>query len=184
MRAALAYVGDKVAALREFLRILKPGSRISMAEPILMDDALEARALRELVASSPQQGTASPLALMHRFKAAQFPDTEEGIRNTPMTAFSERDLTLFAVNAGFVDIHMEFHIDMAPIIYPSWEIFLGTSPHPLAPSLATILAEKFSSDEQQEFEALMRPRIENPATVSTSRVAFLTARKPLRPECR
>lgn len=34
-RAVLAYVSDKCAALREFRRILKPGGRVSIAEPIM-----------------------------------------------------------------------------------------------------------------------------------------------------
>ena len=45
-RAVLAYVADKSTALREFFRILKPGGRISLAEPILQDEAFYARALR------------------------------------------------------------------------------------------------------------------------------------------
>jgi arsenite methyltransferase len=43
-RAVLAYVSDKSAALREFHRVLKPGGRISIAEPILQDEALVATA--------------------------------------------------------------------------------------------------------------------------------------------
>jgi arsenite methyltransferase len=40
-RAVLAYLPDRPAVLREFSRILKPGGRISIAEPICRDDALE-----------------------------------------------------------------------------------------------------------------------------------------------
>jgi len=177
-RASLAYVADKPAALREFHRVLEPAGRISLAEPILQDDAFEARALKELVDRSPAADPDSELVLLQRCRSAQFPDTEESIRATPMTAFSERDLVRFAFNAGFVDIHMEFHIDMSPLIYPSWDVFLGTSPHPLAPPLASILAERFSETERQRFEAVMRPRIESSQSLSTSRVAYLTARKP------
>jgi arsenite methyltransferase len=53
-RAVLAYVADKKAALGEFLRILKPGGRLSIAEPILQDDAFYARALRRRVEDQSQ----------------------------------------------------------------------------------------------------------------------------------
>jgi SAM-dependent methyltransferase len=48
-RAALAYVADKKAAFGEFFRTLKPGGRLSIAEPILQDEAFYARALRRRV---------------------------------------------------------------------------------------------------------------------------------------
>lgn len=44
-RSVLAYVCDKKAALDEFRRVLKPGGRISLMEPILQDEAFYARAL-------------------------------------------------------------------------------------------------------------------------------------------
>ena len=44
-RASLAYVTDKAAAFRDFYRVLKPGGRISLAEPILRDNALEVAAI-------------------------------------------------------------------------------------------------------------------------------------------
>src|SRR6185437_9945196 len=50
-RSVLAYVFEKTAALREFHRILKPGGRISLAEPVYQDDALAASALRAAIES-------------------------------------------------------------------------------------------------------------------------------------
>ena len=41
MRSVLTYVPDKRAAVSEFHRVLKPGGRVSIAEPIFQDQALE-----------------------------------------------------------------------------------------------------------------------------------------------
>ena len=98
-RAVLAYVADKPAALREFHRILKPGARISLAEPILQDDALMASALRSMIEA---RGTLSHdrfLPLLHRWKAAQYPDTPERIAKSPIANYSERNLFDFVRTA-------------------------------------------------------------------------------------
>jgi arsenite methyltransferase len=177
-RSVLAYVTDKSAALREFLRVLRPGGRISLAEPVMQDDALAARAMKAVIDSKPA-GEVSPLiVLLHRWKAAQYPDTEEKIRNSPLANYSERDLLRFAQTAGFADIHLELHIDVVPSAVRSWEAFLDSSPHPLAPPLRAIMAEQFSAEERQLFERSMRPVVEDPKAVSTDRMVYLTARKP------
>ena len=83
-RSVLAYVPDKTAALREFHRVLRPGGRISLAEPVFQDDALAALAIRSVIDSSPA-GRVNPLTvLLHRWKAAQYPDTEEKIRKSAL----------------------------------------------------------------------------------------------------
>jgi arsenite methyltransferase len=178
-RSVLAYVQDKTAALREFHRILKAGGRISLAEPVMQDDALAARAMKAVIDSKPPEGVSPLMVLLHRWKAAQYPDTEEKIRLSPLANYSERDLVRFAQNAGFVDIHLELHIDIVPSIVHSWEAFINSSPHPLAPPLSTIMAEQFTPAERELFERSMRPVLEDPKSVSTDRMLYLTARKPL-----
>lgn len=178
-RSVLAYVQDKTAALREFHRILEPGGRISLAEPVMQDDALAARAMKAVIDSKPPEGVSPLMVLLHRWKAAQYPDTEEKIRLSPIANYSERDLVRFAQNAGFIDIHLELHIDIVPSIVHSWEAFINSSPHPLAPPLSTILAEQFTPAERELFERSMRPVLEDPKSVSTDRMLYLTARKPL-----
>jgi arsenite methyltransferase len=177
-RAVLAYVPDKVQALRECRRVLKPGGRLSIGEPILRDDAFEAASLKQLVDAQPPGLEDRFFALLSRWKGAQFPDTEEKIASNPITNFSERDLVRFALDVGFTDIHMEFHVNVLPSTVHSWEVFLGSSPHPWAPSLSRILAERFSTEDRKLFEAIFRPRVEARQFVTADRIAYLTARKP------
>jgi arsenite methyltransferase len=178
-RSVLAYVHDKIGALREFHRVLRPGGRISLAEPVFQDEAVAAQAIRAVIESRPPAAVSPLLPLLHRWKAAQFPDTEEKIRASALAGYSERDLVRFAQDAGFAEVHLELHIDACPSIVRSWEVFVNSSPHPLAPPLRVIMAEQFTAEERELFERSMRPVIEDPRAVSTDRMAYLTAQKPL-----
>ncbi len=176
-RAVLAYVVDKAAALREFFRILKPGGRLSIAEPILQDEAFYAMALRRRIEDQTRP-VERFLALLHRWKAAQFPDTKDAAANSPIANYSERDLLNLVRAAGFAEIHLQLHIDVAPSLITSWDVFLGSSPHPWAPSLKQILAERFTSDESQFFEQMVRPTVESGRNVTTDRAMYLQAQRP------
>ena len=176
-RAALAYVADKQLALREFLRVLKPGGRLSIAEPIFQDDAFYACALKNRVESK-RTGRTDPLEpLLHRWKAAQFPDTQAKMAASPITNFSERMLFEWIRQAGFKQIHMELHMDTTLTRPTSWQAFLDSSPHPWAPPLTDILAEQFSPEERQIFEASLRPTVESGQTPTIIRTVYATATK-------
>jgi len=75
---------------------------------------------------------------------------------------------------GFRELHLELHISVTDSYRKSWDTFLDTSPHPLAPSLRTILRERFTTEERLLFEAVIRPIVE------TDRMAYLTAHKPVK----
>ena len=177
-RSVLAYVADKVGALREFQRVLKPGGRISLAEPVFQDEALAAQAIRTVIETTPPAALSPLMPLLHRWKAAQYPDTAEKIRASAIANYSERDLLRFAQNAGFTRVHLELHIDAFPSMLRSWAVFVNSSPHPLAPPLAQIMAEQFSAEERALFERSMRPVIEDPSAVSVDRMVYLTVHKP------
>lgn len=175
-RAALAYVTDKFAAVREFKRVLKPGGRISLAEPVFQDEAFEACVLRSLVEKGHGLAPDPLRPLLHRWKAAQFPDTPEGIATNVLTNFSERTLFELVRGAGFSPVHLEFHVDLSPAHIASWQVFIESSPHPLAPPLTAIL-EKFTAREREVFEAAYRPVVESGRATSLVRIAYLSGTK-------
>jgi hypothetical protein len=80
--------------------------------------------------------------------------------------------------AGFTGIHLELHIDVMPSPITSWEVFLGTSPHPWAPTLRWLLADRFTPDEQGFFERAVRPTVESGKNLTTERVVYVTAKRP------
>jgi len=181
-RSSLAYVPDKVSALRECFRILKPGGRLSIAEPVYRDNALAAASLRRRLESGEAEGKKSILPLVYRWHAAQYPDNDEAIRKSPITSYTERDLLLWAQAVGFRELELALRIRVTNLYNTAWDVFVETSPHPLAPSLRTILEEKFSVDERRLFEAALRPMVEGGELSETDRMCYLTALKPAKEE--
>lgn len=176
-RSSLAYVADKKSTLSEFMRILKPGGRISLAEPIMRDDAMAVKDLKSALTSNTSGNIDPFLPLLHRWRAAWYPDNESAIERAHFCNFSERDLIEYARNAGFVDIHMEFHVDITPANHHSWDIFLDMTPHPWASPLRSLLHQTFTADERALFERVFRPIVENSTAVQVHRMAYLSANK-------
>ena len=176
-RASVAYVADKAAAFREFYRVLKPGGRMSIAEPIMQDEAFAARALKKAVEARTDLLADGFLPLLHRWKAAQFPDTEDGCARNPLVNFSERDLLNLVRGAGFNEIHLQLAIDVTAPLNLSWDVFVNSSPHPWAPTLERIFAERFSQEERRLFESVLRPTVESGKYPTVDRIAYVIAIK-------
>ncbi len=178
-RAALAYVADKPAAVREFFRVLKPGGRVSLCEPLLQEAALDTIALHKMANERGAIPGHELLPLLHRWKAAQFPDTLEALMADPLSNYSERDLFAFFQASGFVNTHLELHLDARRAEARTWETFLQASPHPWAPPQGTLLRERFSEAEQQLIEGLIRPGVEAGGEGAVERIIFVNATKPV-----
>jgi len=177
-RAVLVYVADKAAAVRQFHRVLKPGGRVSIGEPIFRYEALQLAALTDFLRSRPADAVTAHARLLQRCRAAQLPSTLEEIQRNPLTNFSERDLITIFEKAGFPEIHVELHIDVRKAAAAPWDTYINTAPRPGAPTLREIMASHFSDAEQRQFEQGLRPLVESGQNTERDAIAYLTAVKP------
>ncbi|MBU6419701.1 MAG: methyltransferase domain-containing protein [Proteobacteria bacterium] len=173
-RSTIAYVADKPAAFNAVLRVLKPGGTMSIAEPFFREQAHSAILLKQA-----SKDMSSPLlALLYRWKAAQFIEPLDASQPNVLTNYTEQDLLSFAYQAGFHALHLELHLDERQAPPRDWKTFCAMSPHPLAPSSGEILATRFSSKERAMLEAAIRPNIEKGEFSMVSRMIYLHGRKP------
>ena len=92
-RSVLIYVKDKARAMREFYRVLRPGGRISLFEPI---NVLMHRPGARLFDGYDAGGVEDLAAKIGALYAAIQPPGED-----PMIDFDDRDLVRHAEDAGF-----------------------------------------------------------------------------------
>ena len=177
-RAVLAYVADKKKALQQFYRVLKPGGRISVGEPINRDDAMNLAALTRYLDAQPRDEANAPARLYQRWRSAQLPSTKEEILSNPVTNFTERDLLRLCRLVGFHQIHLELHIDDRELSIESWEVFMNVAPRPNTPTLREVLETAFSSEERHPFEIKLRQLFDSGFFRESDVVAYVTAVKP------
>jgi len=168
-RSVLIYVKDKAAALREFYRVLRPGGRMSVFEPVN-------RLMRDPSGWSSGYDTRPVAPLAEKvgavYEAIQPPDSD------PMTDFDERDLVRHAENAGFPEISLELRLSLKATTRPcAWETFLRASGNPLIPPLGEVLDQALSADESAAFTAVLKPLVESGRGRDWTVVAHLTAVK-------
>jgi arsenite methyltransferase len=171
-RSVLIYLDDKRPAFEAMFRVLKPGGRLSIFEPINRFARPEDANVFYGFDVGPVQGLAAKLEAR-----------DSRLDEHPLTNFDERDLFQAAERAGFVAIKLDYTAELKP--YPvtttDWDVFVNTSGNPLDPTLAEELSATLTPDERARFESYLRPLVESGAPrTGRSAVAYLSAAKPTR----
>ncbi|HEU5417324.1 MAG TPA: methyltransferase domain-containing protein [Streptosporangiaceae bacterium] len=169
-RSVLIYVKDKAAAFAEFHRVLRPGGRVSIFEPVnvLMGDGATSRFSGYDVA--PVAAIAAKLRAV--YETLQPPGTD------PMLDFDDRDLVRLASSAGFGEVSLELQVTVRASRPPMpWERFLATSGNPLIPSIGEAMDQVLDAGEIRQLTDHLRPLVEAGTGQERRAVAYLTAVK-------
>jgi arsenite methyltransferase len=167
-RSVLIYVPDKAAAFTEFRRVLRPGGRLSIFEPVntLMQECSSTAFFGYDL--SPIAGIAAKVNAA--FAAIQPPGAD------PMLDFDDRDLVLLAERAGFGSVSLDLRVSVKSSRDPvPWDLFLRMSGNPKLPPLAEMMDRALSAAEAAEFAAQLRPLVEEGRGTQRMAVAYLAA---------
>jgi len=168
-RSVLIYVSAKQQAFNEFHRVLKPGGRLSIFEPINRFAFPEPPDRFLGYNMEPIMEIAGKVEAL--YQSIQPPDTD------PMTDFDERDLVRFAEQAGFKEIRLELQIEVKPSESGDWERLMRSAGNPKIPSIEEALHQALSPEEMETFVNYLRPLVETKQGVHRSAIAYLWAVK-------
>ena len=172
-RSVLIYVEDKRRAFEEFFRVLKPGGRISIFEPINRFKQPEPPHLFLGYDVTPVQDLAEKVVAV--FRRIQPMDTD------PMLDFDERDLFDLAEGAGFGEVHLNYEAslvsDDAYFEITDWDVFVRSAGNPKIPTLEEAMNETLTQAERETFTDHLRPLVENARRRGTLALAYLWAVK-------
>jgi len=181
LRSVLLFVTAKERAFTEFERVLKPGGRLSVYEPI-GDFTREMQFPEETfmqydLAKTDHDVPDSVGALYGR--VMDYVEEQRPDRDTAMD-FDERDLFALAEEAGFEDIHLKLHAFHTRYRETEeWDAWLTTSWGPGTPTKAEALDAALSPDERETFAEHVLPLVESRAPkAARGTPAYLWATKP------
>jgi arsenite methyltransferase len=163
-RSVLMYVADRERAFGELARVLRPGGRLSVFEPI---NSFAGERFTFL-----GYDLAPVLPLVAKVLAAY--DAEDVIMD-----FDERDLLRWTAGAGFTAIEMDYRAEMdvpAPPLPGGWETVRDTAPNPLAPTYREAMEATLTAAEREHLESHLRAALESgEPRRSTLATAYLRA---------
>jgi arsenite methyltransferase len=172
-RSVLIYLRDKPAALAEFFRVLRPGGRIALFEPINRFGYPEPAYKLWGYDVEPVEDVAAKVRTA----------LEEQERNAgagTLTDFDERDLLAWTERAGFEAIRLfyEVTINREPAFAGiTWDAFLNFAGNPLAPTIAEVAEHVLTADEREQLYAHLRPLVEANEGSSRWATVYLKAEK-------
>ncbi|MFG1994036.1 class I SAM-dependent methyltransferase [Actinoplanes sp. NPDC048988] len=168
-RSVLIYSEQRAAAFAEFHRVLRPGGRLSIFEPIN----------RFLAEYRPGHLFGTPLTtgaddLVAKVVAA----FRSASRDDVLVGFDERDLLDWAHRTGFGAVELDYRaqLDVPGEPFADWEGLKRTAPNPLAPTYGEAIEAALTPAERERLDAAMTA-LEGTPVRRTLAVAYLRAVK-------
>jgi arsenite methyltransferase len=168
-RSVLIYVKDKGRAFAEFHRVLRPGGRLSIFEPI------NRFGMDERAGTWGYTLDREAAALMAKVTA---PEVIQQGPDDPMVDFDERDLLALVEAAGFFPVKLDYVAEVRPFEPRRWETALHSSGNPKIPTLAEAMEQALTTEERERLVAQLRPAVEEGRGVWRMGVAYLSATRP------
>ena len=164
MRSVLIYVSDRERAFAEFFRVLRPGGRLSIFEPL---NSFEYPGPEDRYG----RWDVTPVRdLADRVKDV-FRAIHDGEGNT-MHDFEAPDFVALAEQAGFSQIDAEAAYSVGPTQpFETWDTYENSSANPLVPTLAEAIDSALTAEEAARLRAHLRAKAE--AGDGTERMATL-----------
>ena len=170
-RSVLIYVKNKAGAFSEFARVLRPGGRLSLFEPINRFAQHEANTWGGYDLTPVADIAAKIKAIYERLQP----------RSDPMLDFDERDLVRLAEHAGFFPINLNLDAVIEATSPRAWHGFLNSAGNPRIPTFAEAMEQALTAPESEQLTAHLRPLVEQGRGVWRMAYAHLVATKPERP---
>jgi ubiquinone/menaquinone biosynthesis C-methylase UbiE len=168
LRSVLIYVAERERAFAEFHRVLKPGGKLSLFEPLNSfeypgpDDRWGAWDVTEVQ------------ELAERVKGV-FRAIHDRHGNT-MHDFEAPDFVALAERAGFTEIHADATYEVSPSEpFETWETYENSSGNPLVPTLREAADSVLTREESERFRGHLRSQAEAGEGVARAATLYLWA---------
>ncbi|MBJ7610176.1 MAG: methyltransferase domain-containing protein [Candidatus Dormibacteraeota bacterium] len=168
-RSVLIYASRKRDAFAEFFRVLRPGGRLSIFEPIN----------RRMFPEPPGMFWGWDVSAVAGLRDRVVAEIERrcGPDLRPMMDFDENDLVRLAEDAGFEEVELILQVSVTRPHPRDWEQVLHSSPNPLSPTLLEAVDGALESTEASLFLSALRGSVEAGVGQNRLAVAYLRARK-------
>jgi SAM-dependent methyltransferase len=147
-RAVLLFIDDRGRAIAEYHRVLRPGGRLSLGEPLNV----------WMSADRPGYLWGYDVTEVTDLERKLFEvERESGAANDDLLCgFDDRDLIVMAHDAGFLRIDMQSDLSLGPPpVRDDLDVLLDTAPNPLAPTTRALMDIALTPVEAERFKAVL-----------------------------
>ena len=167
-RAVLLFIEDRARAFSEYHRVLRPGGRLSLSEPL--NSWMSADRPGYLWGYDVSAATDLERKLHDASRAQAAGDDDL------LCGFDDRDLIAMARAAGFARVECRSELSLAPPpARDDLDVFLDTAPNPLAPTTRALVAAALTAAEAERFTAVLGEAVHEGRGERRHAIAYLRA---------